>query len=299
MALTINNSIASINARRQLEKHTLQLSKTFARLSSGMRINTSKDDAAGMAITNRMVAQIRGMNVAIRNANDGISMAQVAEGALDETQNALQRMRELAIQAANSTYSSTDRANLKAEFKQMLAEVQRISSTTTFNNNLLLGGSANGTGRGTSFQGTFHVGANAGQTITIKFSTLNISALGLVTLNNGADATVTAAISNRALVSIGVAAKAGSALYRIDSALDAISTFRSSLGALQSRFETVISSLSNTVENTDAARSRIQDADIATETANLTKYTILQQAGVAILAQANQQPTIALALLGR
>ncbi|MBF0134065.1 MAG: flagellin FliC [Magnetococcales bacterium] len=299
MALTINNSIASINARRQLEKHTLQLSKTFARLSSGMRINTSKDDAAGMAITNRMVAQIRGMNVAIRNANDGISMAQVAEGALDETQNALQRMRELAIQAANSTYSSTDRANLKAEFKQMLAEVQRISATTTFNNNLLLGGSANGTGRGTSFQGTFHVGANAGQTITIKFSTLNISALGLVTLNNAGDATVTAAISNRALISIGVAVKAGSALYRIDSALDAISTFRASLGALQSRFETVISSLSNTVENTDAARSRIQDADIATETANLTKYTILQQAGVAILAQANQQPTIALALLGR
>ncbi|MBF0134066.1 MAG: flagellin FliC [Magnetococcales bacterium] len=300
MALTINNSIASINARRQLEKHTLQLGKTFARLSSGMRINTSQDDAAGMAITNRMVAQIRGMNVAVRNANDGISLAQVAEGALDETQNALQRMRELAIQSANSTYSSTDRANLSAEFKQMLAEIQRISSTTTFNNNILLGGSARGTGRGTSFQGTFHVGANAGQTITIKFSAMNISALGLVSLGPTATiTTVTSAINRNARLSIGTASKAGSALYRIDSALDAISTFRASLGALQSRFETVISSLSNTVENTDAARSRIQDADIATETANLTKYTILQQAGVAILAQANQQPTIALALLGR
>ncbi|MEO5328732.1 MAG: flagellin FliC [Magnetococcus sp. THC-1_WYH] len=296
MALTINNSIASINARRQLEKHTLQLSKTFARLSSGMRINTSQDDAAGMAITNRMVAQIRGMNVAIRNANDGISLSQVAEGALDETQNALQRMRELAIQAANSTYSSTDRANLSAEFKQMLEEVQRISATTTFNNNILLGGSKNGM-YGTSFQGTFHVGANAGQTITVRFSQMNISALGLVKLHT--KTTVTSAIAASAQLSIGVAAKAGSALYFIDSALDKVSSFRATLGALQSRFETVISSLSNTVENTDAARSRIQDADIATETANLTKYTILQQAGVAILAQANQQPTIALALLGR
>ncbi|MBF0146505.1 MAG: flagellin FliC [Magnetococcales bacterium] len=295
MALTINNSIASINARRQLEKHTLQLGKTFARLSSGMRINTSQDDAAGMAITNRMVAQIRGMNVAIRNANDGISLAQVAEGALDETQNALQRMRELAIQAANSTYSSSDRANLQDEFEQMLSEIQRISSDTTFNNNILLGGSANGR-YGTSFRGTFHVGADAGQTITIRFSVMNVSALGLVKLH--ATNTVASAIAKSAQVSIGVAAKANSALGFIDSALDAVSTFRASLGALQSRFETVISSLSNIVENTDAARSRIQDADIALETANLTKYTILQQAGVAILAQANQQPTIALALLG-
>ncbi|MBF0110926.1 MAG: flagellin FliC [Magnetococcales bacterium] len=295
MALTINNSIASINARRQLEKHTLKLSKTFARLSSGMRINTSQDDAAGMAITNRMVAQIRGMNVAIRNANDGISLAQVAEGALDETQNALQRMRELAIQAANSTYSSSDRANLQDEFEQMLSEIQRISSDTTFNNNILLGGSTNGR-YGTSFRGTFHVGADTGQTITIRFSVMNVSALGLVKLH--ATNTVASAITKSAQVSIGVAAKANSALAFIDSALDAVSTFRASLGALQSRFETVISSLSNIVENTDSARSRIQDADIALETANLTKYTILQQAGVAILAQANQQPTIALALLG-
>ncbi|MBF0414459.1 MAG: flagellin FliC, partial [Magnetococcales bacterium] len=134
MSLTINSSIASINAQRQLEKHGLALTQTMQRLSSGMRINTSKDDAAGMAITNRMVAQIRGMNVAIRNANDGISLTQVAEGNLSETQNALQRMRELAIQAANSTYSSSDRANLQSEFQQMLQEIQRISSTTTFNN---------------------------------------------------------------------------------------------------------------------------------------------------------------------
>ncbi|MBF0173949.1 MAG: flagellin, partial [Magnetococcales bacterium] len=233
----------------------------------------------------------------IRNANDGISLSQVAEGALDETQNSLQRMRELAIQAANSTYSSSDRANLQAEFEQMLAEIQRISADTTFNNNILLGGSTNGM-EGTSFRGTFHVGADAGQTITIKFSVMNISALKLVDLNGTGINTVTSAIDRSANVGINTAASANLALGFIDSALDAVSTFRSSLGALQSRFETVISSLSNIVENTDAARSRIQDADIALETANLTKYTILQQAGVAILAQANQQPTIALALLG-
>ncbi|MBF0421809.1 MAG: flagellin FliC [Magnetococcales bacterium] len=296
MALTITSSIASINARRQLEKHSLALTQTMQRLSSGLRINTSKDDAAGMAIVNRMIAQVRGMNVAIRNANDGISLSQVAEGALSETQNALQRMRELAIQAANSTYSSTDRANLQSEFSQMLSEIQRISSTTTFNNVILLGGSTNGM-YGTSFQGTFAVGANGGQTITVKFSVMNLSALGLVKLH--VKTTVASAIAASAQVSIGVAIKANSALGFIDSALDKVSSFRATLGALQSRFQTVISSLQNVVENTDAARSRIQDADIALETANLTKYTILQQAGVAILAQANQQPTIALALLGK
>ncbi|MBF0415137.1 MAG: flagellin FliC [Magnetococcales bacterium] len=298
MALTISSSISSINARRQLDKHSLSLTQTMQRLSSGMRINTSKDDAAGMAITNRMVAQIRGMNVAIRNANDGISLAQVAEGALSETQNALQRMRELAIQAANSTYSSSDRANLQSEFQQMLQEIQRISSTTTFNNVNLLGGSANGKTRGTSFQGTFHVGPNAGQTITVKFSIMGLSGLNLVPMN-GATATYVSAIQKSAKLSIGVASRANAALGYIDSALDSVSSFRATLGALQSRFQTVVSSLSNMVENTDAARSRIQDADIALETANLTKYTILQQAGVAILAQANQQPTIALALLGK
>ncbi|MBF0421810.1 MAG: flagellin FliC [Magnetococcales bacterium] len=296
MALTITSSIASINAQRQLEKHTLALTQTMQRLSSGLRINTSKDDAAGMAIVNRMVAQVRGMNVAIRNANDGISLSQVAEGALSETQNALQRMRELAIQAANSTYSSSDRANLQSEFSQMLSEVQRISSTTTFNNVILLGGSTNGM-YGTSFQGTFAVGANGGQTITVKFSVMNLSALGLVKLH--VKTTVASAIAASAQVSIGVAIKANSALGFIDSALDKVSSFRATLGALQSRFQAVISSLQNIVENTDASRSRIQDADIALETANLTKYTILQQAGVAILAQANQQPTIALALLGK
>lgn len=306
MALTINNSIASINARRQLEKHNLALDKTFSKLSSGMRINTSKDDAAGMAITNRMVAQIRGMNVAIRNANDGISLAQVAEGALDETQNALQRMRELAIQAANSTYSSSDRANLHEEFKQMLAEVNRIASNAEFNNVKLLGGlkaSGSESFKVQQFAGTFQVGANAAQTITITVGRAGLAELGLYnyfSYGGGAGASATRSIVGFSIkVWVSTAAKANSALRFIDSALDSVSDIRAALGAAQSRFQSVISSLSNIVENTDAARSRIQDADIALETANLTKYTILQQAGVAILAQANQQPTIALALLGK
>ncbi|MBF0414458.1 MAG: flagellin FliC [Magnetococcales bacterium] len=305
MAITLNSSIASINSRRQLDKHSLALTQTMARLSSGMRINSSKDDAAGMAITNRMVAQIRGMNVAIRNANDGISLAQVAEGALSETQNALQRMRELAIQAANSTYSSTDRSNLQSEFTQMLAEINRIASTTTFNNVSLLGGlkvSGNKSYVIQTFAGTFQVGPNGGQTITIAVSRAGLGELGLYhySYNTGTVSTSyiqTAKVSIR--VRISTAAHANSALGYIDSALDTVSNIRAALGAAQSRFQTVVNSLSNVVENTDAARSRIQDADIALETANLTKFTILQQAGVAILAQANQQPTIALALLGK
>ncbi len=294
MALTINNSIASINARRQLQKHTLNLGKSFARLASGMRINTSKDDAAGLAISNRMVAQIRGMNTAIRNANDGISLSQVAEGALDETTNALQRMRELAIQSANSTYGTSDRTNLQAEFEEMLAEVQRISSDTEFNNVKLLGGSANGM-NGTSFEGTFHIGADANQTLAMTISVGHASALGLVAMQTVS--TFASAIANSALININEATSANAALGVIDNALDKISSTRASLGAIQSRFETVIASLANVVQNTDAARSRIQDADIAVETANLTKNTILQQAGIAILSQANQQTTIALALL--
>ena len=279
MALTINNSISSINARRQLQKHTLNLGKTFARLASGRRINTSRDDAAGLAISNRMVAQIRGMNTAVRNANDGISLAQVAEGALDETTNALQRMRELAIQSANSTYSSSDRTNLDNEFKEMISEIQRIATTTEFNNVLLLSG-------GYTNQ-KFHIGADPNQTIAFSIAGMTVGSLGYTTTADG----------SLAVTSITTASKANSALQVIDSALDQVSSVRASLGAVQSRFETVIASLSNVIENTDSARSRIQDADIAVETAELTRNTILQQAGIAILAQANQQPTIALALL--
>ena len=318
MALTINNSISSLNANRHLQKHTNALGKTFARLASGLRINTSRDDAAGMAIGNRMVAQIRGMNQAIRNTNDGISLTQVAEGALDETTNALQRMRELAIQSANSTNSSTDRTNLSNEFQEMIREIDRISKDTEFNNVKLLGGSAN-LQSVDSFVGNFHIGADKDQTLGVTINEANLNDLGLVSfvgldqgggaiaVNGGAFVTLDSAAFTYSTntestwtglnVSITTAEGANAALARIDSALDSVSDIRATLGASQSRFETIIASLSNVVENTDAARSRIMDADIAVETANLTKNTILQQAGVAILAQANQQPTIALSLL--
>ncbi|MBF0142735.1 MAG: flagellin FliC [Magnetococcales bacterium] len=285
--LSINNSVTSLNAQRHLSRATGNLGKTFARLASGMRINSSRDDAAGMAIVNRMVAQVRGMNMAVRNANDGISLAQVAESALDETTNALQRARELMVQAANSTYSSGDRKNLQDEVVQMLSEVQRIATTTQFNEINLLTGSYSGN--------NFHVGADANQTIMFSIRAASLVALGVSMGGNGTATT----LGSFGLGRTTAAAQSvlNSNLAKIDNALDSISDIRSNLGAVMSRFETVIASLSNVIENTDAARSRIQDADIATETAQLTRNTILQQAGVAILAQANQQPTIALQLL--
>ncbi|MBF0271236.1 MAG: flagellin FliC [Magnetococcales bacterium] len=289
MALTINGSIASINAQRQLGKHTDALSQTFQRLSSGLRVNSAKDDAAGLAIINRMTAQIRGLNVAARNANDGISLVQVAEGALDETSSALQRMRELAVQASNATYSTSDRASLQTELSQLLSEVDRIAKATQFNGNPLFGGSTNGVdlkAAGNYFAGSFQIGPDAGQAIEVTIARTVVSTLGLstaVTTNWG----------------VSTQAKANSTISVLDSALDSVSDIRANLGAVQSRFESIISNLSNVSENTQAARSRIQDADIAQETANLTRNSILQQAGVAILAQANQQPTIALSLLSR
>ncbi|ABK42588.1 flagellin domain protein [Magnetococcus marinus MC-1] len=272
MPLYINTNVASLNAQRKLTKSSDDLSTTFARLSSGLRINSARDDAAGLAITNRMTSQIRGLNQAVRNANDGISVAQVAEGALDETTNALQRIRELAVQSANAIYNSSDRLNLDKEVDQMLAEIQRISDDTQFNKLNVL----DGTYVGQKFQ----VGAFSGQTITLS---INSASLGLLGVTN---------------LTISTQAGAEAALALVDNALDSISDVRANLGAIQSRFSAVIGNLSNVVENMSAARSRIQDADIAAETANLTKTSILQQAGTAVLAQANQQPQLALQLLG-
>ncbi|MBF0142736.1 MAG: flagellin FliC [Magnetococcales bacterium] len=285
--LSINNSVTSLNAQRHMDRSTRELGKTFARLASGMRINSSRDDAAGMAIVSRMVAQVRGMNTAIRNANDGISLAQVAESALDESTNALQRARELMVQAANSTYSSGDRQNLQDEVVQMVNEVQRIATTTTFNEINLLTGSYSGN--------NFHIGADANQTIQFSILAASKNALGVTMGNSGG--TQSLGSFGRGVGTASAQSVINSNLAKIDNALDSISDIRANLGAVMSRFETVIASLSNVVENTDAARSRIQDADIATETAALTRNTILQQAGVAILAQANQQPQIALRLL--
>lgn len=275
MALSINTNVASLNAQRNLGVSQNSLSKSMQRLSSGLRINSAKDDAAGLGISDRMTGQIRGLNQAVRNANDGISLAQTAEGALQETTNILQRMRELAVQAANGTNTSTDRESLNAEFKQLQEEINRIADTTQFNGKSLLNGSF--------ASAKFQIGANASQFISITVGAMSTSTLGVKDISIGSAASY---------------GNIGSAISAIDTAIDTVGTERGKLGAVQNRFESTIANLSNISENLSAARSRILDADIAQETSNMTKGNILQQAGVSILAQANQAPQLALSLLG-
>lgn len=263
MASVINTNIASLNTQRNLSASQNSLNTSLQRLSSGLRINSSKDDSAGLAIATRMDSQVRGQQVAIRNANDAISFAQTAEGGIAKQTDALQRMRELAVQSLNGTNTSDDQANLDAEFQQLSAEVLRLSTATKFNGASVFGASQ-----------TFQVGADAGDTIT----TASIVA-----------ATITGDVSTTASASTAVTA--------IDAALTAANTQRAQLGAIQNRFDSVVSNLQVSVENQSAAKSRIMDADFATETANLTRGQILQQAGTAMLAQANALPNGVLALL--
>jgi flagellin len=283
MALTINTNIGSLNAQRNLGKSQASLANSMQRLSSGLRINSAKDDAAGLAISDRMTSQIRGMNQAARNANDGISMAQTAEGALGEVTNILQRMRELSVQSANASNSSADRSSLNSEFSQLKEEIDRIADTTQFNGKTLLDGTFK-----SGSAAVFQVGANANQTISIAIGNsggANISALGSGAVNVSA-------------VGISTAAHAQSSITVLDLAISDVDTMRGALGAVQNRFESTIANLNNVSENLSAARSRILDADIAQETSNMTKMNILQQAGVSILSQANQTPQLALSLLG-
>ncbi|MBF0429203.1 MAG: flagellin FliC [Magnetococcales bacterium] len=274
MAFSIATNVMSLTAQRNLETTSNSLGNTFKRLSSGLRINSAKDDSAGLTISTRMTAQIRGINQAARNANDAISMMQVAEGALDETTNSLQRIRELTVQAANDTLVTADRTAIQKEVNQLLSEIDRIAQQTEFNNQVLLS-----TGWKGANAKTFQVGADAGQIITVSVNAALATSLGVsgITVTTRASASMT--------------------LGKVDSALDSISDIRANLGAFQNRFEAAIANLTNVSENTSASRSRIMDADIAMETANLTRKSILQQAGTAILAQANQQPQIALQLL--
>ncbi|MBN2427664.1 MAG: flagellin [Deltaproteobacteria bacterium] len=403
MAITINTNVMSLNAQRNLGTSQSALSKSMQRLSSGLRINSAKDDAAGLAISDRMTAQIRGLNQASRNANDGISLAQTAEGALQESTNILQRIRELAVQSANDTNSDSDRTSLQAEVSQLISEMDRIASTTQFNGKTLLDG--------TMTDATFQVGANAGadQTISFSIDDARTSALGVdayvagtaavaevaatgagatnttltftadtagtagnaisieivadgssattgevsvsgttitvgadaasdiaalttadiaalingntdaaalvdavgttdaaaaeaaFTLAGGVDAAAAVASSGTALMgNVSVASRddASVAIASVDLALEQIDEIRGGLGAVQNRFESTIANLNNVAENLSAARSRILDADIAQETSEMTKQNILQQAGVSILAQANQVPQLALSLLG-
>ncbi len=398
MALTINTNVMALNAQRNLGQSQSALARSMERLSSGLRINSAKDDAAGLAISDRMTAQIRGLNQASRNANDGISLSQTAEGALQESTNILQRIREIAVQSANDTNSVSDRASLNDEVIQLKAELDRIAQTTEFNGRAIIDGSMT--------DATFQVGANAGANQTISFSIdsaragdlgteaavivehvseVNASgAVGFLTLeaaagqgtagddislavtddgvgspstitvtvdaivvsgdiaamteaevrdliNNDADASrlvtasggddsiagvlavtlisadvtgvagvdFVAAEGTRTMDDVSVASRdqAIITIESVDLALEDIDTIRGGLGAVQNRFESTIANLNNVAENLSAARSRILDADIAMETSAMTKSNILQQAGVAILAQANQVPQLALSLL--
>jgi flagellin len=377
MPQIVNTNIMSLNAQRNLNSSQNALATSVQRLSSGMRINSAKDDAAGLAIAERMSSQVRGLNQAVRNANDGISLAQTAEGALAEISNNLQRIRELAVQSANATNSTSDRAALDAEAQQLVAEIERVANQTSFNGTSLLDGSfANA---------AFQVGANVNETITVTgIVDANVASLGSVTkaqvtgaaataftavtagdltingtsvggiaagasaterasqvrdaINSVADTTgvyatndtattvtlssasniviahagatstlaitgLTAATTNTATatgfvgLSIGSVPGANLAIQSMDAALTAVNDARASLGAMQNRFESTISNLSSTAENLSAARSRIQDADFAAETASMTRAQILQQAGTAMVAQANSLPQSVLSLL--
>jgi flagellin len=281
MAQTINTNILSLNAQRATNMSQSSLATSMQRLSSGLRINSAKDDAAGLAIAERMNTQVRGMNVAIRNANDGISLAQTAEGALSKVGDSLQRMRELAVQARNATNNSSDRDSLDKEFEQLQAEIQRVLGGTTFNGKAILGADA------TSM--TFQVGAN-----TTANDILTIASSDLTTATNISTVTNTASASIDASATIGSIA---TVIDNIDTALTRVNNERAVYGATQSRFDAVVSNLQQSVEAQSAARSRIMDADFAAETANLSRAQILQQAGNAMIAQANQQPQQVLALL--
>ncbi|GBL04061.1 flagellin [Glaciecola sp. KUL10] len=274
MSLFVNTNVSSINARRQLINTTTDLGTTFERLSSGFRINSAKDDAAGLQISNRMTTQVMGLNQAVRNANDGISLAQTAEGALQETTNALQRIRVLAIQSQNGINSEADRLALQKEVSALKFEISRIAQTTQFAGINLLQG---------DYSTQFLVGANSGQKIGISLA--KDGGFGNSGLFSGFD------------IDIRTNSGASTALDRIDAAIEAVDGTRADLGAIQNRFQSTIRNLSNVAENVSSARSRIKDTDFAAETAELTRLQIIQQASTTILSQANQRPQAALSLL--
>ena len=286
MPSVVNTNLISLNSQRNLSTSQTALTTAMQRLSSGLRVNSAKDDAAGLAISERMGAQVRGMNVAIRNANDAISLTQTAEGAMATVGDSLQRMRELAAQARNATNSSSDKDSLDKEFDQLAQEIQRVIGGTTFNGKHVIGSDA-----GTL---TFQIGANTSTDDTIDLATTNMGSASSLTNVAGTDNTgagrakIDSTIDSSGLKTV---------IDNIDGAIDFVNTQRATMGAAQNRFDAVISNLQVSVENQNAARSRITDADFATETANLSRAQILQQAGNAMVAQANQLPQQVLRLL--
>jgi len=277
MALRINYNLASSSAQRGLGASQDAYAKQANRLTTGLRINSASDDAAGMAVSEKLKNQVRGLNQAQRNAQDGISLVQTAEAGLSETHSLLARMRELAVQASNDTLSASDRANLDAEFTQLSAEIDRISSTVAFNGIYLLNS-------GMSSGLTLQIGANNGDTFTLTIQGAQYSTL----YANNTALTVT---------TIGFQSAASAVISAIDTTVNAVSTRRANLGALQSRLESVGRSIAVASENTAAANSRVADADIASSMSELVRAQILQQAGISVLAQANQAPALVLQLL--
>ena len=271
MGLRVHTNVFSLTAQRNLSGVSSRLGGNFARLSSGLRIATAADDAAGLGISERLRAQVRSLQQAGRNASDAISLTQTAEGALGEVNSNLVRMRELATQAANGTLNTGDRAVLDAEFQSLVEEIDRVANQTTFNGVQLLDGST------TTL--TMQVGAESGETIDVAFEDVTAGTLGIST-----------DITN--------ATNASAALDLIDTAIDTVTSLRGGLGASQNRFQSTVRSIANVAENLSGAESRIRAVDVAAETADLTRNSILQQAAVSVLAQANVQPQLALGLLG-
>ncbi len=286
MASVINTNLLSLNAQRNTAATQSSLATSMQRLSSGLRVNSAQDDAAGLAISERLNAQVRGSNVAIRNSNDGISLSQTAEGALSKVNDSLQRMRELAVQARNATNTSADKDSLDKEFGELAKEIQRVLGGTTFNGRAILA-----TESGTQ---TFQVGANTTSNDRIDVVTTNMTTDGTITAVAGTDNTGAgrAVIDNTA-----TGADIDTVIDDIDTAINTVSSERATLGASQNRLDQVISNLQISVENQSAAKSRITDADFAQETANMSRANILQQAGNAMIAQANQVPSQVLSLL--
>lgn len=272
--MIINHNISALNTYRQLTINNTTSSKSLEKLSSGLRVNRAGDDAAGLAISEKMRGQIRGLDQATRNSQDAISLIQTAEGALNETHSILQRMRELAVQASSDTNTGTDRAEIGKEITQLKSEIDRIASQTEFNTKKLLDGTASGL--------IFQIGANSGQTISLTIDTMGAAALSVDTV------TITSTTS---------AADASGFITTIDNAINTVSSARAKLGALQNRLEHTINNLGTSSENLTAAESRIRDVDMAKEMMAFTKNSILQQAATAMLAQANQAPQGVLQLL--
>ena len=269
----INTNVSALRAQNGTRMANEALQTAMERLSSGKRINSAKDDAAGLAISSSMTSQIRGMTQAVRNANDGISMAQTADGALDEVTNMLQRIRELAVQASSGTYSSSDRTNLQTEVTALASQITSITSNTKFNGVGLFTGSA-----GSGGTVTIQTGSSSGDTVNMDFTTLNLGAVSSVNLSTSTGATA--------------------AMGSVDTLLTTVNTKRATLGAAESRLGSVVNNLTSNITNLSDARSRIQDADFGTETTNLAKSQILAQASTAMLAQANQSQQSVLKLLG-